>query len=62
MQEADKEELRQRNGQEIPPRALHLYLLSEGVEQEHIQGPQRSPLLSAMLYQAVWVVRKMVTQ
>jgi len=36
MQETDKEELCQRNGQEIPPRAFHLYILSEGLEQEHI--------------------------
>ena len=58
MQEADQEELRQRHGQEISSRALHLYILSEGVEQEHFQGAQRSSLLSAMLHQTVWLARR----
>ena len=57
MQEANKEELRQRDGQKISPGAFHLYILSEGAEQEHFQGPQRPSLLPAMLYQTVRLVR-----
>ena len=56
VQEADQEELRQCHGQEISPEVFHLYILSEGVEQEHFKGTQRSSLLPAVLYQAVWLV------
>ena len=56
MQEANQEELRQCHGQEIPPGALHVYILSESVEQEYFQGTQRPSLLPAMFYQAVWLV------
>ena len=56
MQEANQEELCQCHGQEIPPRALYVYILSESVEQEYFQGTQRSSLLPAMFYQAFRLV------